>query len=51
MTLLPKEGGWTVPEDAGLWWDELMNVQAPAEQRSPSSEGLSAVRNEGSDTP
>jgi ATP-binding cassette subfamily C protein CydC len=36
---------------AGLWWDELMNAQSPVEPRSPSSEGLSAVLNEGSDTP
>jgi ABC-type multidrug transport system fused ATPase/permease subunit len=36
---------------AGLWWDELMNDRPPAEPRSPSSEGLSAVLNEGSDTP
>ncbi len=36
---------------AGLWWDELMNDRPPAEPRSLSSEGLSAVLNEGSDTP
>ena len=36
---------------AGLWWDELMNDRPPAEPRSPSSEGLPAVLNEGSDTP
>jgi thiol reductant ABC exporter CydC subunit len=36
---------------AGLWWDELMNAQLPAEPRSPSPEGLSAVLNERSDTP
>jgi thiol reductant ABC exporter CydC subunit len=36
---------------AGLWWDELMNAQPPIEPRSPSPEGLSAVLNEGSDTP
>jgi len=36
---------------AGLWWDELMNARPPVEPRSPSSEGLSAVLNEGSDTP
>jgi thiol reductant ABC exporter CydC subunit len=36
---------------AGLWWDELMNAGPPVEPRSPSSGGLSAVLNEGSDTP
>jgi thiol reductant ABC exporter CydC subunit len=36
---------------AGLWWDELINAQLPVEPRSPSSEGLSAVLNEGIDTP
>ena len=36
---------------AGLWWDELMNDRPPVEPRSPSPEGLSAVLNEGSDTP
>ena len=35
---------------AGLWWDELMNAQPPGEPRSPTSEGISAVVNEGSDT-
>jgi thiol reductant ABC exporter CydC subunit len=36
---------------ADLWWDELINAQLPVEQRPPSAEGLSAVLNEGSDTP
>jgi len=36
---------------AELWWDELMNAQPPVEPRPPSPEGLSAVLNEGSDTP
>jgi ATP-binding cassette subfamily C protein CydC len=36
---------------AGLWWDELMNDRPPVESRPPSPEGLSAVLNEGSDTP
>jgi thiol reductant ABC exporter CydC subunit len=36
---------------AGLWWDELMNAQPPTESRPPSPEGLSAVLNEGIDTP
>jgi ATP-binding cassette subfamily C protein CydC len=36
---------------AGLWWDELMNAQPPVEPRSPFTEGLSAVLNEGIDTP
>ena len=35
---------------AGLWWDELMNAQPPGEPRSPTSGGISAVVNEGSDT-
>ena len=36
---------------AALWWDELMNDRPPVEPRPPSPEGLSAVLNEGSDTP
>jgi ABC-type transport system involved in Fe-S cluster assembly fused permease/ATPase subunit len=36
---------------AALWWDELMNDWPPVEPRTPSTEGLSAVLNEGSDTP
>ena len=36
---------------AGLWWDELINDGAPVDPRPPSYEGLSAVLNEGSDTP
>ena len=36
---------------AGLWWDELMNAQPPGEPRPPTSGALSAVVNEGSDTP
>jgi thiol reductant ABC exporter CydC subunit len=36
---------------AELWWGELMNAQPAVEPRSPTSEGLSAVLNEGSDTP
>jgi hypothetical protein len=35
---------------AGLWWDELMNAQPPGEPPSPTSGGISAVVNEGSDT-
>jgi thiol reductant ABC exporter CydC subunit len=36
---------------AGLWWDELINDGAPVDPRPSSYEGLSAVLNEGSDTP
>ncbi len=36
---------------ADLWWEERMNAQPPVEPRPPSPEGLSAVLNEGSDTP
>jgi thiol reductant ABC exporter CydC subunit len=36
---------------ADLWWDELMNAQPAAEPLPPASEGISAVLNEGIDTP
>ena len=36
---------------AGLWWDELMTDLPAPQQQPPSSGGLSAARNEGSDTP